>query len=159
MVLFNRSRIENHNKCCSHLLFSTWFLLTLILLNGCALGTRQRDMSVNNNSIQKSLKEKAVEGAKRWFFGPGIGETAYKVGASFAFPPAAVYFVGNSVLNAVGYKGFYVTELLPDPHKRIVQKNYYNVVSLPGTMTSTLARIDFQDGSQAKPSHTTQTQD
>lgn len=71
-----------------------------------------------------------------WFFGPGVGRTAVNVGTTIAFPPYALYLVGNAGLQLAGYKPFFISEQLPEPVGSGWLVVYDGVTSVPGLFNS-----------------------
>lgn len=83
--------------------------------------------------------------AGNWFYGQGLGETALTVGTVVAFPPYAIYVLGNGALSLAGYKPLHVTDALPEPGKEGWNSIYDTVTSGPGHVTAGLASKEFRE--------------
>lgn len=89
-----------------------------------------------------------------WFYGPGLGQTVLNVGAVVAFPPYAVYLIGNAGLSLAGFQQLFITDLLPEQPREVVLTAYDGVTSVPGRMTSFVAGRDYyqpQPNVQSQP--------
>jgi len=84
-----------------------------------------------------------AEEGEKWFYGPGLGRTMLNVGTIVAFPPYAIYLVGNAGLKYAGYDPLYVTDLLPEEPREGVLEVYDGVTSVPGRLTSAASGRDF----------------
>jgi len=80
-----------------------------------------------------------------WFYGKGLGSTMITVGACVAFPPYAIYVLGNAGLTMAGYEGLYVTDALPEETRDGVREGYGHIASIPGRVTSAVADEEFRD--------------
>lgn len=103
-----------------------------------------------NKLAQKPLPpEKAAETisevGRNWFYGHGFGETLVNAGLIFAFPPFAIYALGNAALDYGGYTPLYVTNLLPPKERYIWRDAYDSVVSGPGRLAAAANGEEFRD--------------
>ncbi len=90
------------------------------------------------------FKQQLGDYGHSWFYGPGIGKTMANVGTVIAFPPYALYLLGNAGLQLAGFEPLYVSEAIPGEAGRYVKGAYENVTSIPGRVTSFVAGEDFQ---------------
>ena len=98
----------------------------------------------------EKTEELLSETGSNWFYGQGVGETALTAGAIFAFPPYAIYVVGNGVLSLSGYKQIRVTNALPEEERDAWNSAYDTVTSGPGRMTAAMAGKEFRTKEVAK---------
>lgn len=91
----------------------------------------------------EELKVILAEEGEKWFYGPGLGRTMLNVGTIVAFPPFAIYLVGNAGLKYAGYNPLYVTDLLPEEPRQGVLEVYDGVTSVPGRLTSAADGREF----------------
>lgn len=82
---------------------------------------------------------------RHWFYGPGIGQTMANVGTAVVFPPYALYLLGNAGLTVAGYEPLYITSALPEAPRRYILQAYDGVTSVPGRLTSAVARERYDD--------------
>lgn len=98
--------------------------------------------------------EKAAETmselGKNWFYGHGFGETLVAAGLIAAFPPYAIYAVGNAALEYGGYKPLYVTNLLPAKERYAWRESYDTFVSGPGRLAASANGEQFRDRREVK---------
>lgn len=92
----------------------------------------------------EELGSKLETAGANWLFGDGIGKTMLNVGAVVAFPPYAIYLVGNAGLAMFGQEPLYVTDLLPEAPREGYLTVYDAVTSVPGMVTSTIAGEEFR---------------
>ncbi len=98
----------------------------------------------------EKAKELLSETGSNWLYGQGVGETALTAGAIFAFPPYAIYVVGNGVLSLAGYKQIRVTNALPDEEKAAWNDTYDTITSGPGKVSAAIAGKEFRTKEVAK---------
>ena len=85
----------------------------------------------------------------RWFYGHGLGRTIANVGTTVAFPPYAIYILGNAGLSLAGYEQLWVTSALPEPVKRYTLLVYDGITSVPGRIAAAVSGEEFA-GSQTE---------
>ena len=111
-----------------------------------------KDISSQPRFIVAQTPEEADEQLARfgnhWFYGPGMGQTMANVGTVIAFPPYALYLLGNAGLTIAGYEPVYITEALPEKPRRYVLGAYNGVVSIPGRITSAIAGESYDSGNE-----------
>ncbi|RMD84022.1 MAG: hypothetical protein D6808_07685 [Candidatus Dadabacteria bacterium] len=126
------------------------FCAAVLFLSGCSYlqkkEVRQPTVTevVREDLTAQDAKEMLKAGAKNWFYGEGLGDTATKVVGSVLFLPYGIYVVGNAALNLAGYKGFYISDALPEPRRKEVKDLYKTVTSIPGRVTATVAGEEFR---------------
>jgi len=94
----------------------------------------------------EELKSHLKTAGKRFMFGPGLGRTAATVGTIVAFPPYAIYVLGNAGLALFGYEPLYVTNLLPEPARKKVLGVYDGITSVPGRVVAGASGQEYQSG-------------
>jgi hypothetical protein len=82
---------------------------------------------------------------ENWFYGHGFGETLVAVGLIAAFPPYAIYAVGNAALEFSGYDPLYVTNLLPAKERYVWRDSFDTFVSGPGRLAASANGEAFRD--------------
>ncbi|MCB0359878.1 MAG: hypothetical protein KDD44_09585 [Bdellovibrionales bacterium] len=83
------------------------------------------------------------EQGHQWFFGDGFGKTLASVGGVVAFPPYAIYLVGNAGLAMFGQEPLYVSNLLPPRPRNGVLFVYDAVTSVPGMIAASVSGEEF----------------
>ena len=131
---------------------TVFFFILLAGLSACSLLQKEEepDMPDVKTAINKPLppektQELVEDVTGNWFYGQGVGETALAAGTIVAFPPYAIYVVGNGVLSLAGYKPIHVTDALPDKAKEGWDSVYDGVTSSPGHLTSAVAGKEFRE--------------
>jgi hypothetical protein len=92
----------------------------------------------------EQAKNVLSELSKNYAYGTGIGDTALNVGAVVAFPPYAIYLVGNAVLALSGYETITPSTLLPKQAGEAWGKTYDTIASGPGRVVAAMAGHEFR---------------
>lgn len=87
---------------------------------------------------------------ENWLYGNGLGETAIAVGSVVAFPPAAIYWLGNVALSAAGYEPIGVSSVLPEDEKAQWNGIYDGISGAPGRVSAAIAGKEFITREHAK---------
>jgi hypothetical protein len=87
---------------------------------------------------------------ENWLYGNGLGETAIAVGSVVAFPPAAIYWLGNVALSAAGYEPIGVSTVLPEEEKAQWNGIYDGISGAPGRVSAAIAGKEFITREHAK---------
>ena len=127
-------------------------IFTLLMISGCSLLKPKDNQQVGTgveDTIEKPLPpEKNQELLEKvggnWLYGQGVGETLLTAGTIFAFPPYAIYVVGNGALSLAGYERIALVDALPEKPKETVNSVYDAVTEVPGRVSSTIAGEDFR---------------
>lgn len=98
------------------------------------------------DSPQDQAPLSASELGKHWFYGQGLGTSILNVGTSIAFPPYAIYLIGNAGLDIAGLPTLYATNALPKKPRSFVLKFYDGFTSIPGRFAALIAGEEFQVG-------------
>jgi hypothetical protein len=133
-------------------------ILLFFILTSCSLLEKEEPSeqpldiktAVSKPLPPEKTKELLNETGSNWFYGQGLGETAVTAGAIFAFPPYAIYVVGNGVLSLSGYKQIRVSNALPEEERESYNSAYDSVTSAPGRMTAAIAGKEFRNKEVAK---------
>jgi len=88
--------------------------------------------------------EQLKQYGRRWLYGGGMGRTMTNVGTVVAFPPYALYLVGNAGLSLAGYEQLSITSLVPEPARDYILGAYNGITSLPGRLAAFIAGEEFQ---------------
>jgi hypothetical protein len=91
------------------------------------------------NEMKLLLKQET----KRWFYGRGLGRTAANIGTIVFFPPYAIYLLGNAGMELAGYDPLYITNILPQEPREVVNSIYDDVTSVPGRVNAAIAGYEF----------------
>lgn len=94
--------------------------------------------------------ETVSEIGKNWFYGHGFGETMVAVGIIAAFPPYAIYALGNAALEYSGVQPLYVTNLLPARERYVWRNTFDTLVSGPGRLAASANGEQFRDRREVK---------
>jgi len=105
-------------------------------------------------SIDKPLppekgQELLGEAGANWWYGQGLGETALNVGAVVAFPPYAIYLLGNAALSLSGYEPIEFSNALPEAPREQWRSVYEGVTESPGRVTAAIAGEEFRSKERA----------
>lgn len=139
------------------LLEHAFFLSIAILLGGCGMLKEQNpdssDGELDRLAIQATQKPMPPEKSKElinevgsnWLYGQGVGETALNIGTVVAFPPYALYLLGNAALSLSGYEPIEISDALPNEERDEWHKIYNGVTEGPGRMSAALAGEEFRN--------------
>ena len=103
---------------------------------------------------QESLETNMATGISKWFYGKGLGTTTLNIGTAFAFPPYALYLLGNAGLQLAGFSPLYITDALPETPRTGVLTVYDTITATPGHITSAIAGAEYYDGRNSSPTQT-----
>jgi hypothetical protein len=81
---------------------------------------------------------------ENWLFGQGFGETVLGVGLVVAFPPYAIYLLGNAAISYAGYEPLYITDALPEEPRQQWSTVYSSVTGVPGRISAALAGEEYR---------------
>jgi len=134
---------------------ATWWsivfsLCSVLILPSCSGLKKKQEpdptaAALNNKKLTPDeAKEVLGEVGENWFYGHGFGKTLLNVGAFIIFPPYGLYVLGNGLLSAAGYEGYYVSDALPEKEREQYDKVYDNVTSVPGRVSSVLSGEEFR---------------
>jgi hypothetical protein len=98
------------------------------------------------------------EATTNWFYGPGIGRTTLNVGTVVAFPPYAIYLLGNAGLSLAGYQQLHITNALPESPRNFVLSFYDGITSVPGRVNAIIANREYVDNRNNSKAHTPRSQ-
>ncbi|MCB0323664.1 MAG: hypothetical protein KDD69_08825 [Bdellovibrionales bacterium] len=84
-----------------------------------------------------------AQSGERWWYGKGVGRTMANVATVVAFPPYALYLLGNAGLTLAGYEPLHVTDALPEGPKRQVLGAYDGLTGIPGRLNALVAGREF----------------
>lgn len=133
-------------------LLSVFSLFWSISLCSCSVLQKEEDpqIALTKQAVQKPLPpEKTGELVGKvggnWLYGQGVGETALTVGTIFAFPPYAIYVLGNGALSLAGYRQLRVTDALPDDARDGWNSVYDGVTGAPGRVTAAVAGKEYRE--------------
>ena len=134
--------------CCLYLLLS---------VAGCTPAVSEGDNSVElaKAAVQKPLppekaKELAGDVGENWLYGNGIGETMIAAGSIVAFPPSAIYWLGNAAMSMAGYEPLTISRALPDEERKDWNATYDSVTAGPGRLSAAVAGREFISRDLAK---------
>lgn len=121
------------------------------LLSGCS-GVLKKRPPAKKTAVDligepippEQAKNVLSELGKNYAYGTGIGDTALNVGAVVAFPPYAIYLVGNAVLALTGYETITPSTLLPKKAGKAWGKTYDTIASGPGRVVAAMAGHEFR---------------
>ncbi len=82
---------------------------------------------------------------QKWFFGRGLGKTSLNVTGVLLFSPYGIYLLANTGIELLGFRGVYITDLLPEDSRRYVQNAYGVVCDVPGRFTAFVAGVNFEE--------------
>ena len=88
--------------------------------------------------------ETLSELGENWMYGHGMGETLVAVGLIAAFPPFAIYALGNAALDLSGYSPLYVTDLLPARQRYAWREGFDGFVAGPGKLAAAIGGEEFR---------------
>ena len=97
-------------------------------------------------------REVLSEAGRNWLYGNGVGQAAVTAGTIAAFPPYAVYVVGNSILSLSGYEELRITDALPESGRREWDEVYDGVTSGPGRFAAAVSGEEFRTPERAEES-------
>ena len=126
------------------------FLLYFCFLSACGVIKERPESKPSDLAVlQKPLppekaKEVLNEVGGNFAYGPGLGDAAVNVGAVVAFPPYAIYLLGNAVLSFSGYEPVTVSSLLPEETGKAWSDSYDTVVSGPGRFVAAAAGHEYR---------------
>lgn len=131
-------------------------LVLLLLIIGCTPLKAKDNQEVGiEKAIQKPLppektQELLAKTGENWLFGQGFGETLLTAGTIFAFPPYAIYVVGNGALSLAGYERIAIVDALPEESKESVNSVYDAITEAPGRVSATIAGEEFRTNEKAQ---------
>jgi hypothetical protein len=117
----------------------------LLWCGGCGViqkkpESRVDEMALVGRQIPPEQAEEVLgELGSSFIYGPTLGETAVNVGTAIAFPPYALYLVGNAILSLSGYQPVTVSTLLPDEAGRQWSETVDELYSGPGRVVAAVA--------------------
>lgn len=143
--------------CFSKKIINLIFLISLILFSSCSyiLKPKKENIKIEdvkialNNATEKDYDEIVSTASNSWFYGQGLGETALNVGTIVAFPPYALFLLGNTALDFAGYEKIGVSTVLPEDAKKTWSKSYDEVLSVPGRITAAVSKEEYVDREEA----------
>lgn len=91
-----------------------------------------------------TVQPDASKVSQDWLYGQGIGNTIFNAGGVIAFPPYALYLLGNGLLTFGGYENLYVTDALPDEARGEWKKTFNTVASTPGRVTASISGQEYR---------------
>jgi hypothetical protein len=126
-------------------------LLVITLLAGCGSVIKKRSPTkrtavdlIGEPIPPEQAKAVLSELGKNYAYGTGIGDTALNVGAVIAFPPYAIYLVGNAVLALTGYETITPSKVLPEKAGETWANTYDTIVSGPGRVVAAMAGHEYR---------------
>lgn len=131
--------------------FGALILVASVMNLGCGTvfkkrpPTKKTSMDLIGEPIPpEQAKEVLSEIGKNFAYGTGIGDTALNVGAIVAFPPYAIYVVGNALLAVTGYETITPSKVLPKKAGDSWSETYDTIVSGPGRVVAALAGHEYR---------------
>lgn len=126
--------------------------LTMLLCTMTACGVIKKKPESSTDGLVFKSKDIPPEKANEilnevggnFAYGPGLGDAAVNIGTVVAFPPFAVYLLGNAVLSLSGYEPITVSSLLPDKDGEQWSDTYDTVVSVPGRFVAAMAGHEYR---------------
>jgi hypothetical protein len=107
--------------------------------------TRLARQSLEGKPLSPEKTEELVSTAgESWLYGQGVGESAVTVGAIVAFPPYALWVLGNAALSLSGYEPIQVSDALPERERDAYRSVYDQITSAPGHATAAIAGTEFR---------------
>lgn len=131
-------------------------LIIFLLLQGCSPLKEKNNQDVGvEMAVKKPLppektQELLEKSGENWLFGQGIGETLLTAGTIFAFPPYAIYVVGNGALSLAGYERIALVDALPENSKESVNSVYDGITEAPGRVNALIAGEEFRTKEKAQ---------
>ena len=131
-------------------------VLVGLILHGCSVSGTEKDLDSEYLKLaRKPLPPEQSEEllgdlGRNWLYGNGLGETALNVGLIVAFPPYAIYLVGNALLSVGGYQELRISEALPEPGQEIWDSMYDGITSGPGRFTAAVVGEEYRSRELAK---------
>lgn len=100
-------------------------------------------------ALQKPLppekaKEVLNEVGGNFAYGPGLGDAAVNIGTVVAFPPYAIYLLGNGILSLSGYEPVTVSSMLPEETGKAWSDGYDTIVSGPGRFVAAATGHEYR---------------
>ncbi len=132
---------------CSLLVFSS---CTPAASKNEATPTDLAQAAVEHPLKPEEAKEMLNDAGENWFYGNGLGETAFVVGSIVAFPLTAIYWAGNAALSVAGYETVGVSRVLPEEERAQWNGFCDQVSGAPGRVTAAVAGREFITRDQAK---------
>lgn len=140
-------------KSSFYLLILLFLAIFCLSLTSCSYLLKPKNSKVKISEVKLALSkatEKDYEeivsvASDSLFYGEGLGEAAINVGATVAFPPYAIYLLGNTVLDLAGYEKVGVSTFLSNESKQKWKKAYSGVVGIPGSITAVVSSKEFVD--------------
>lgn len=141
--------IKTRSSLCFFLLFFS---------SSCSLLEKEepKNQPLDFNSVvtkplpPEKTEELLSETGSNWLYGQGFGETVLTAGTIFAFPPYAIYVVGNGILSLAGYKQVRISDALPEEERTAWNDTYDTVTSGPGRLSAAIAGKEFRSREVAK---------
>lgn len=145
-------------KYLNHTLYLVILLTIFLFFTSCSYLLKPKTSKVKLSDVKLALSkatekdyEEIVDTASNsWFYGEGLGEAAVNVGTTVAFPPYAIYLLGNTVLDLAGYEKIGVSTFLSNDSKQKWRKAYSGVVGIPGSLTAVASSKQFVDSEEAE---------
>jgi hypothetical protein len=99
---------------------------------------------VGKEMSNQEAKQVLSELGRNFAYGPGLGDAALNIGVAVAFPPYALYLLGNAVLSVSGYEPVTVSAMLPEEQGKRWSDGYDSIVSGPGKVVAALAGDEYR---------------
>lgn len=112
-------------------------------ISGYHTGAQPSASSVRSN--KDSSPPTPSELGRKWFYGAGLGRSLLNVGTSIAFPPYALYLLGNAGLEVSGLPTLYVSNALPKRPKSFIMSFYDGITSVPGRLTALASGTEYNE--------------
>ena len=98
------------------------------------------EMSLVGKEIPPDKAEEILgEVGEGFVYGPSLGETVTNVGVAIAFPPYALYLIGNAILSLSGYEPVTISSMLPEEEGKSWSATVDTVMSGPGRVVAAMA--------------------
>lgn len=107
--------------------------------------TRTRPANSETQLDKDSRTPTPSELGSRWLYGAGFGRSLLNVGTSIAFPPYALYLVGNAGLEVSGLPTLYVSNALPKRPRGFIMSFYEGITSVPGRLAALVGGVEYNE--------------
>lgn len=145
-VLRFGARHRNLNDARVRRVYRIALITTVVLGNvGCGIikekpPAKIDEMSLVGKEIPPEKAEEILgEVGDSFVYGPSLGETVTNVGVAIAFPPYALYLLGNAILSLSGYEPVTISSMLPEEEGKNWSNTVDTVMSGPGRMVAAMA--------------------
>ena len=123
--------------------------------SGCAVSKKAEKKPALAEIVENPIPPEKAEGllgevGENWLYGVGLGDTAITVGTICAFPPYALWVVGNAALSVSGYEPLRFSDALPEKERDTWKEAYASVASGPGRLSAAIAGREFRSEGVAK---------